>query len=104
MKRGFDPKNYKGKVVLATMHKAKGLEWDKVYLTSVNNFDFPSGAAGDDFMGESRYLKGKLNLVAECLAELDYLLNPEKISFPIPGEATLADRKKLIQERLRLCM
>ena len=40
---GFDPERYKGKVVVATMHKAKGLEWDRVYLMSVNNYDFPSG-------------------------------------------------------------
>ena len=40
---GFDPDQYKGKVVVATMHKAKGLEWDRVYLMSVNNYDFPSG-------------------------------------------------------------
>jgi DNA helicase II / ATP-dependent DNA helicase PcrA len=99
---GFDPKKYKGKVVLATMHKAKGLEWDKVYLTSVNNYDFPSGAPTDEFYAESRYLKGQINLVAEGLAELEYLLASEKGSLPVPGEASTAERKKLIQERLRL--
>ena len=26
---GFDPEQYKGKVVVSTMHKAKGLEWDQ---------------------------------------------------------------------------
>ena len=39
----FDPDNYKGKVVVSTIHKAKGLEWDRVYLMSVNNYDFPPG-------------------------------------------------------------
>ena len=34
---GFEPDKYKGKVVVSTMHKAKGLEWDRVYLMSVNN-------------------------------------------------------------------
>src|SRR5574341_404385 len=29
---GFDPEQHKGKVVVTTMHKAKGLEWDRVYL------------------------------------------------------------------------
>ncbi len=38
---GFDPEQHKGKVVVTTMHKAKGLEWDRVYLMSVNNYDFP---------------------------------------------------------------
>ena len=38
---GFDPERYRGKAVVTTMHKAKGLEWDRVYLMSVNNYDFP---------------------------------------------------------------
>ncbi len=29
---GFDPERHKGEVVIATIHKAKGLEWDRVYL------------------------------------------------------------------------
>ena len=37
---GFEPP--KGAVTVTTMHKAKGLEWDRVYLMSVNNYDFPS--------------------------------------------------------------
>jgi len=38
---GFDPAQYRGKVVVTTMHKAKGLEWDRVYLTAVNNYISP---------------------------------------------------------------
>ncbi len=34
---GFDPERHRGKVVVTTMHKAKGLEWDRVYMMSVNN-------------------------------------------------------------------
>ncbi len=41
--RGFDPERHKGKVTITTMHSAKGLEWDRVYLLSVNSYDFPSG-------------------------------------------------------------
>ena len=40
---GFDPEAHKGEVVISTVHKAKGLEWDRVYLMSVNNYNFPSG-------------------------------------------------------------
>jgi len=96
---GFDPDKYKGKVVLATLHKAKGLEWDKVYLTSVNNFDFPSGTAGDDFLSEKWFIRNKWNLTAESLAELDALMGGPDLP---RGEATLIDRNKLIGERLRL--
>ncbi|MFN8405161.1 MAG: 3'-5' exonuclease [Anaerolineales bacterium] len=31
---GFDPERHRGRVVVTTMHKAKGLEWDRVYLMS----------------------------------------------------------------------
>ena len=39
----FDPEKHKGKVTVTTMHKAKGLEWDRVYLMSANNYDYPFG-------------------------------------------------------------
>ena len=47
---GFDPDAHRGKVVVATVHKAKGLEWDRVYLMSVNAYDFPSALPGDSFI------------------------------------------------------
>lgn len=98
---GFDPEKHKGKVVLATIHKAKGLEWDRVYLVSVNKYDFPSGAESDEYMSERWFLKGRLNLQAEVLRQLDLALagNPESY---IPGAATLDDRLHYIRERLRL--
>ncbi len=46
---GFDPDAHRGKVVIITVHKAKGLEWDRVYLMSVNAYDFPSALPGDSF-------------------------------------------------------
>ncbi len=42
---GFEPKP--GVVTVATMHGAKGLEWDRVYLTAVNTYGFPSGSEED---------------------------------------------------------
>ena len=63
---GFDPSRHKGKVVVATMHKAKGLEWDRVYLMSVNNYDFPSGMANDQYISEKFFIRGGLNLEAEA--------------------------------------
>ena len=68
---GFDPDAHRGKVVIITNHKAKGLEWDRVYLMSVNAYDFPSALPGDRFIGESWYIRDGLNLAAEALAQLE---------------------------------
>ena len=40
--QGFEPKP--GVVTVATMHAAKGLEWDRVYLLGVNTYSFPDGS------------------------------------------------------------
>ncbi len=70
---GFNPDAHKGKVVVATVHKAKGLEWDRVYLTSVNAYDFPAALPGDTFISEKWFIRDRLNLQAEALAQLDSL-------------------------------
>jgi DNA helicase-2/ATP-dependent DNA helicase PcrA len=67
---GFDPDSHKGKVVVATMHKAKGLEWDRVYLMSINAYDFPSALPGDSYISERWFIRDSLNLNAEALAQL----------------------------------
>ena len=59
---GFNPDNYKGQVMISTMHKAKGLEWDRVYLMSVNNYGFPSGRPEDSYIPEKWYIRGNSNL------------------------------------------
>jgi DNA helicase-2/ATP-dependent DNA helicase PcrA len=65
---GFDPDKHKGEAVISTMHKAKGLEWDRVYLLSVNNYDFPSAQNGDSYLSEKWFVRGRLNLEAELIA------------------------------------
>jgi DNA helicase-2/ATP-dependent DNA helicase PcrA len=86
---GFDPEHHRGKVVVTTMHRAKGLEWDRVYLMSVNNYDFPSGMPNDKFISEKWFIRQglvsirsasgtqnystTLNMEAEALAQLDVL-------------------------------
>ncbi len=99
---GFNPEDYKGVVVVATMHKAKGLEWDRVYLLSVNNYDFPSGAPYDRYQPEKWFIGGRLNLQAETLAQLEWLLDPHQQSFPSEGIPTQQARLNYVRERIRL--
>jgi DNA helicase-2/ATP-dependent DNA helicase PcrA len=99
---GFDPERYQGKVVVATMHKAKGLEWDRVYLMSVNNYDFPSGQIYDGYISEKWFIRDKLNLHAEALAQLDAVLEPDRYPGYREGEASEIARLDYVRERLRL--
>ena len=99
---GFDPSHHQGKVVVTTMHKAKGLEWDRVYLMSVNNYDFPSGQLNDTYIAEKWFVRDKLNLQAETLAQLDAIRSADEYEFYSEGQATQAARLDYIRERLRL--
>ncbi len=96
---GFQPKP--GQVTVATMHAAKGLEWDRVYLVAVNNFGFPSGSAGDKYRSERWYVRDSLNLVAEAEAQLRQLHMGSLDEYEV-GKATEAARIDLAAERLRL--
>ncbi len=102
---GYAPKP--GVVTIATMHAAKGLEWDRVYLLAVSSYDFPSGMPSDRYIAErwfTRFSAGgsmvRLNLEAELLAQLDYLVG----ALPAyeEGSATLEARVERARERLRL--
>ncbi len=95
----FDPTSYKGQAVVITHHKAKGLEWDRVYLMSVNNYDFPSADANDQFQSESYFARDHLNLSAEAFAQLKALATSEPYR---EGEATEQARIEYCSERLRL--
>ncbi len=99
---GFNPEKYPGRVVVATMHKAKGLEWDRVYMTSVNNYDYPSGMAYDQYMPEKWYIRGGLNLEAEALAQIDAALSTDEYHWYQEGQATQKARLDFVRERLRL--
>jgi DNA helicase II / ATP-dependent DNA helicase PcrA len=99
---GFDPEQHKGKVVVTTMHKAKGLEWDRVYLMSVNNYDFPSNQPNDRFISERWFLRSNLNLEAEALAQLSAATSSGEYDWYEEGAATLASRVDYVKERLRL--
>ena len=96
---GFDPEAHKGEVVVATMHGAKGLEWDRVYLLSVSDYDFPSGQPTDQFRAERWFVRDRLSLEAETLAQLDAVIDNTPYA---EGEATQESRLDYARERLRL--
>ncbi|RMH73790.1 MAG: ATP-dependent helicase [Gemmatimonadetes bacterium] len=70
---GFEPKP--GIITLTTMHRAKGLEWDLVYLVGLDQGWLPTQLS-DYFMGDYPFLNGdpnaeaKSNLLSLC-GELD---------------------------------
>ncbi|MCJ7586119.1 MAG: hypothetical protein MUO30_15320, partial [Anaerolineales bacterium] len=99
---GFDPEQHKGKVVVTTMHKAKGLEWERVYLMSVNNYDFPSLQPYDRYIAEKRFVRDGLNLEAEALAQLESLGTSNEYEWYTEGAATQQARLDYVKERLRL--
>ena len=99
---GFDPERHRGEVVVTTMHKAKGLEWDRVYMMSVNNYDFPSNMGNDRFISEKWFVRGGLNLEAEALAQLTALESTSEYDWYEEGAATMQSRLGYVKERLRL--
>ena len=101
---GFDPEQHKGKVVVTTVHKAKGLEWDRVYLMAVNNYNFPSALPHDQFISEKWFVRDGLNLEAEALAQLEAVLAEGSLGVYEYEErdVTREARLEYTAERLRL--
>ncbi len=99
---GFDPNTYRGRVVVTTVHKSKGLEWDRVYLMSVNNYDFPGLQPDDTYPAERWFVRGQLNLQAETLAQLKAALSSDEYAWYQEGIATQTARQEYARERLRL--
>jgi DNA helicase-2/ATP-dependent DNA helicase PcrA len=95
--QGYNP--IPGKVTIATMHAAKGLEWDRVYLMAVSNYGFPSAQPYDNYISERWYLRDGLNLEAETVAQLKALADDSRYR---EGEATQLARVDYAAERLRL--
>lgn len=90
-----------GKITVATIHSAKGLEWDRVYLTAVNNFSFPSGSENDKYRSERYWARDNLNLVAEAIEQERQLAIGTLDDYTL-GPATQTARLALAAERLRL--
>ena len=99
---GFNPEKHRGEVVISTMHKAKGLEWDRVYLISVNNYNFPTGYPEEDYFDEKFFIRDRLNLQAETLAQLAAIFSDNPYEWYQEGKATDKARLDYARERLRL--
>jgi len=97
----FHPEDHKGRVAVTTAHKAKGLEWDRVYLMAANNYNFPSGVDDENYIAEKWFIRDNLNLPAETLAQLEHLSSPDS-SAPPEGLPSKSARLDYIKERLRL--
>ncbi len=94
---GFEP--IPGQITVTTMHKAKGLEWDRVYMVSVDQMEFPHEVSGQ-FRGELWFLGGH-DPSTEARKQLESLAAGET---PLPGNIELLRRARIeyISERLRL--
>jgi len=93
--QGYEAKP--GEVTLATYHKAKGLEWDTVFLTSVTAGDFPAFLS-DPYLSDYGFLKEEYrNPVAVVKAQLASLLHGVSTDDPVKQA-----RMDTIGERLRL--
>lgn len=98
----FDPELYKGKIVVTTYHKAKGLEWDQVFMTTCNTFDFPDGIETKSLLrkAEPGYVRDQLNLQAEALQMLKQIAGLSKDY--CSGDGSRAAWINNTKERLRL--
>jgi DNA helicase-2/ATP-dependent DNA helicase PcrA len=92
---GYEPKP--GVVTLSTYHKAKGLEWDIVFLTGLTYEDFPVNLT-DKFKGEQWYLKPEFrNPMAVIKSEMKLVNGSKKLV-----DSVLMAKLENISERARL--
>ena len=98
----LDPDNYRGKVMVATVHKSKGLEWDKVFLSSANNFDYPSGDASEVYTSERWFIVDRRNLEAELFYDLDSLEIEHIGGVMLRQYDKQNARDEIVRDRLRL--
>ncbi len=100
----FDPNDYPGKIVVTTYHKSKGLEWDQVFLTSCNAYDFPDGSEAQytNRRYKPKYVRDNLDLQAEILQALKVVSLPDSGLQYHRGEGSREAWLDSVKERLRL--
>lgn len=96
---GYEPKP--GVVTISTMHQAKGLEWDRVYLMAVNSYSFPAGQPGDSYQSEKWFARGSLNLEAEAAEQIKLMMAGLAHEYR-EGRASAQARLDYAAERMRL--
>ena len=98
--RGFEPKA--GCISLTTMHRAKGLEWDLVYLLGVDG-DFFHSRLEENFFGDYDFLGGDpAEMAAAALAQVVCDKRKRGTVLTSAAAATNVGHVELIAERLRL--
>ncbi len=93
---GYEPRA--GRITLTTQHRAKGLEWDTVFLVGIDGFWIPDNLEAH-FMGVDDFVGGDLG--AEVTAQLQELMEGDTGSLP-DLTATQTTHVEVIAERLRL--
>ncbi|HHX45239.1 MAG TPA: ATP-dependent helicase [Chloroflexi bacterium] len=88
-----------GRIVVTTMHKAKGLEWDAVYLMCIDNLEFPD-TCDDAFRDEPYFMPGRAPAV-EARKQLA-ALGGETLGDEADRSPVEQARLEVIAERLRL--
>lgn len=93
--QGFEPKS--GEVTVSTYHKAKGLEWDTVFLAAMTSYNFPA-TLDDKFRGDCYYLIEEYqNPDALAKAQFDELIGNRD-----GGDYVEQSKIDIISEKVRL--
>lgn len=82
----------KGIITVSTYHRAKGLEWDVVYLTGLNEWHFPSDPASKFFEDKSE----EACAVERAIGDLSARVPGGRVNQPPPEIEYIAERLRLV--------